>query len=66
MSRNDDIARRKDEAAFAEQLALNNQVRKAAGDAADNHQALLTRIAQQRALRLAKTPKDKPINGKKL
>jgi hypothetical protein len=59
--------RRHAEAAFAEELAANTVVRKAASDAADNRQVLLTRIAEQRALRLAKTRKDRPpINGKKL
>ena len=60
MGKHDDAIRRHTEAAFAEQWAATAVARKAAADAFDNHQALLTRIAEQRALRLAKAPKDKP------
>ena len=55
----DDAIRRRAEAAFAEQLAANTVARKAAADASVKHQALLTRIAEQRALRLARAAKDK-------
>lgn len=60
MGKQDNAIRRRAEAAFAEQSAANTVARKAAADAADNHQALMKRIAEQRALRLARTPKDKP------
>ena len=48
----DDVARRKAEAAFSEQLAAHTLARKASANAADRHQSLLARIAQQRGLRL--------------
>ena len=66
MKSKDDIARRQAEAkfAFGEQLRANILARKAAADA---HQSVMARIAEQRALRLAKKTKGKPpINGKKL
>jgi hypothetical protein len=64
MRSKDDIARRKAEAKFGEQLSANSLAHKAAADA---HQSIITRIAEQRALRLAKKTKGKPpINGKKL
>jgi hypothetical protein len=65
MGKKEDDIRRRAEAAFAEQLAANSAARKAAADAADSHQSVLAKIAEQRARRLAKKPKDKPpMNGR--
>ena len=67
MGKKEDGIRRRAEAAFAQQLTANSVARKAAADAADQHELLLAKIAAQRAQRLAKKPKgSKPINGKKL
>jgi hypothetical protein len=59
MRSKDDIVRRQAEAKFA--------LREARKAAADAHESIMARIAEQRALRLAKKTEDKPpITGKKV
>jgi hypothetical protein len=64
MGSKDDIARRQAEATFAHNEQRDADIL-AREERNNGYRSILAKIADQRALRLAKKPKDKPINGKK-